>query len=114
MKRSITLLSLLVIITTMLVGCNRMGKDQYYVQITTNGTEKIAKVDNEKFISYEYNLPGFDKDGNEKEMQFRADKNLRSEAFLRIYYSDKKGVTSWEEVKEDELPAKVKDKLDVK
>lgn len=38
-------------------------------------------------------------------------KNLRKEAFLRVYNSDKKGVTAWEEVKKDELPAKVKEKL---
>lgn len=116
MKRSITLFCIMVIITTMLVGCNvnRMGKDQYYVQITMDGKEKITKADNEKYIYYEYNLPGFDEDGNEKEMEFNADKNLRKEAFLRIYYSDKKGVTSWQEVQRDELPEKVKAKLDVK
>ncbi len=39
---------------------------------------------------YDYKLPGFDKDGKEKEMEFTALKNLRKEAFLRIYYSEKK------------------------
>ncbi|MBJ3789757.1 YxeA family protein, partial [Bacillus sp. OA1] len=55
-----------------------------------------------------------DKGGEVKELEFTAPKNLRKEAFLRVYHSDKKGVTAWEEVKKDELPAKVKEKLSVK
>ncbi|MGA5661706.1 hypothetical protein ACPCZR_19405 [Bacillus bombysepticus] len=34
--------------------------------------------------------------------------------FLRVYHLDKKGVTAWEEVQEDEFPKKVKEKLGVK
>lgn len=41
-------------------------------------------------------------------------KNLRKEAFLRIYHSDKKGVTAWEEVQKDKFPTKVEEKLGVK
>ncbi|MBJ8025558.1 YxeA family protein [Bacillus cereus] len=66
---------------------------------------------------FNYNLTGFDKDGKEKELEFNTQKNLRKEAFLRVYYSDKKdekGVSGWEEVKKDELPAKVKEKLAAK
>ncbi|MEY8350690.1 YxeA family protein [Bacillus cereus] len=118
MKRYIALFSILVVFATMLVGCdlNRMGKDEYYVQITVDGKEKIQQVDGGggKHKSFEYKLPAFDKDGKEKEMEFTAVKNLRKEAFLRVFYSDKKGVTAWEEVKKDELPAKVKEKLGVK
>lgn len=92
-----------------------MGKDEYYVQITVDGTEKNEKADNgQSHKSFEYKLPAFDKDGKEKEMEFTAVKNLRKEAFLRVFYSDKKGVAAWEEVKKDELPAKVKEKLGVK
>lgn len=39
---------------------------------------------------YEYTFSGFDKEGKEKELEFIAQKNLRKEAFLRVYYSDKK------------------------
>jgi len=116
-KRYIALFSILVVFATMLVGCdlNRMGKDEYYVQITVDGKEEVSKSDSgEKFKSFKYKLPAFDKEGKEKEMEFTAQKNLRKEAFLRVYYSDKKGVTAWEEVKKDELPAKVKEKLGVK
>ena len=53
----------------MLVGCdlNRMGKDEYYVQITVDGKEFDSKDSNgQKFKDYEYKLTGFDKDGKEK------------------------------------------------
>ncbi|PFM64906.1 hypothetical protein COJ48_08865 [Bacillus cereus] len=117
MKRYIALFSILVVFASLLVGCdlNRMGKDEYYVQITVDGKEYNGKFDNGKsYKDYQYKLTGFDKDGKEKELEFNAQKNLRKEAFLRVYYSDKKGVTAWEEVKKDELPAKVKEKLGVK
>ncbi|AIK40174.1 MULTISPECIES: YxeA family protein [Bacillus] len=117
MKRYIALFSILIVFASLLVGCdlNRMGKDEYYVQITVDGTEKNEKADNgQSHKSFEYKLPAFDKDGKEKEMEFTAVKNLRKEAFLRVFYSDKKGVAAWEEVKKDELPAKVKEKLGVK
>lgn len=116
-KRYIALFSILVVFTTMLAGCNvnRMGKDQYYVQITADGLEKNEKADNDTPIKlFEYKLSGFDEGGKEKTMEFTAPKNLRKEAFLRVYYSDKKGVTSWEEVKKDDIPSKAKEKLGVK
>ncbi|MBE5107155.1 YxeA family protein [Bacillus thuringiensis] len=117
MKRYIALFSILVVFASLLVGCdiNRLGKDEYYVQITVDGKEYNGKASNgEKYKDYQYKLTGFDKDGKEKELEFNAQKNLRKEAFLRVYYSDKKGVTAWEEVKKDELPAKVKEKLGAK
>ena len=117
MKRYIALFSILVVFASLLVGCdlNRMGKDEYYVQITVDGKEYNGKSSNgEPYKDYQYKLTGFDKDGKEKELEFNAQKNLRKEAFLRVYHSDKKGVSAWEEVKKDELPAKVKEKLNVK
>lgn len=111
MKRYIALLSIFAVFASLLAGCNlnRLGKDEYYVQIITDG---IEEADNgEPLNFFEYKLTGFDKNGKEKEIEFTAQKNLRKEAFLRVYYSDKKGVSSWEEVKKDELPSKVKEKL---
>ncbi|PEV95829.1 hypothetical protein CN428_28500 [Bacillus cereus] len=118
MKKYMALLSLLVVFASLLVGCdiNRMGKDEYYVQITMDGKEGVSKSMDGKVMGkeYEYTLSGFDKEGKEKELEFMAQKNLRKEAFLRLYHSEKKGVTAWEEVQEDELPKKAKEKLGVK
>ena len=69
MKRYIALFSILVVFASLLVGCdlNRMGKDEYYVQITVDGKEFDSKAsDGQKFKDYEYKLTGFDKDGKEK------------------------------------------------
>ena len=77
MKRYIALFSILVVFASLLVGCdlNRMGKDEYYVQITVDGKEVHSKADNgQKFKDYEYKLTGFDKDGKEKELEFTAQK----------------------------------------
>ena len=93
MKRYIALFSILVVFASLLVGCdlNRMGKDEYYVQITTDGIEKNEKADGGQPLKYfEYKLTAFDKEGKEKELEFTAVKNLRKEAFLRVYHSDKK------------------------
>ena len=69
-KRYITLFSILVVFATMLVGCdvNRMGKDEYYVQITTDAKIKsgVSKEGN-KYTEYNYELQGFDENGNEKQ-----------------------------------------------
>ncbi|KXY55070.1 hypothetical protein AT278_17875 [Bacillus cereus] len=118
MKKIIVLLSILTVFSSMLVGCNlnRIGTEKYYVQITIDGKEGVAKSIEGEVMGKEftYKLPGFDKDGQEKELEFKTQKNLRKEAFLLVYYSEEKGVKSWEEVEKDDLPAKVKEKLKVK
>ncbi|QWG53935.1 DUF1093 domain-containing protein (plasmid) [Bacillus mycoides] len=40
--------------------------------------------------------------------------NLRKEAFLCLYYSNKKGVPAWEKVKKDDFPTKEKGKIGIK
>ncbi|MGX5585858.1 hypothetical protein COM90_24765 [Bacillus thuringiensis] len=114
MKRIMLMFSVFVIFTVFLSGCNlnRLGTDKYYVQITKDG-EQLEEKNVNGDTTYQYKLSGFDKDGKEKEMEFTALKNLRKEAFLLIYYTEEKGVKSWEEVKKDELPTKVKEKLKV-
>ncbi|WP_142327999.1 YxeA family protein [Bacillus cereus] len=107
-----------VVFASVLVWCdiNRIGKGEYHVQINMDGKGGVSKSMDGKVMGkeYEYTLSGFDKEGKEKELEFIAQKNLRKEAFLRVYHLDKKGVTAWEEVQEDELPKKVKEKLGVK
>lgn len=117
MKRHIALVSLVIAFAAVLSGCNlnRLGADQYYVQITADGKEDVSKTDDGKeYKMFNYKLAGFDEDGHEKTMEFTADKNLRKDAFLRVYYSNKKGVKSWEEVEKDDIPKNAKDKLGVK
>lgn len=112
MKRYITFFSVFILCTTILIGCNvnRLFKEKYYVQITNDGQEDK----NSEVYKYTYTLIGFNKDGKEKTMEFTADKNLRKGAFLCVYYDDKNGVTSWQEVQPKDMPEKAKQKLNVK
>lgn len=92
-----------------------MGGEQYYVKITTDGQREDVKADaGENVTQYKYSLPGYDKDGNEKQMDFNAfkDRPLRKNAYLKITWNKNKGVTSYEEVKESELPTAAKEKLE--
>ena len=54
---------------------------------------------------------GFDKEGNAKTLTFRANKELRKQAFLRLYVKEK-GVSSYQEVQANEIPEKAKMKLE--
>lgn len=119
MKKIILLLSVLTIVTSVLVGCNlnRIETEKYYVQITVDGKEEVSKSDSSGEImgkKFSYKLLGFDKEGKEKELEFTATKNLRKEAILVLYYSEAKGVKSWEELNKVDLPTKVKEKLGIK
>jgi len=118
MKKIITSLVVIVVIIfgglTFLqkVNFNRLGANEYYLQINDQGKKVESKSDSgERFVQYEYKLPAFDKDGKQKTFSFSAQKQLRENAYLRLYVKDDKGVTSYQEVKKDELPKKVREKL---
>lgn len=90
--------------------------DEYYVQITTDGQRVDGKDDSDNtYVDYKYSLPGYDKDGNKKELDFNAakDRPLRREAFLKVTWNKKKGVTSYEEVQQKQIPKKAAEKLGV-
>ncbi|MGM1372528.1 YxeA family protein [Bacillus cereus group sp. BceL291] len=118
-KYSIILTTILVLFITLLVSYNLIfsEKKQFYVQITKNGEEGVKKSIDGLAIgkAYIYKLTAFDNNGEEKQLKVRASKNLRKNAFLRVYYSDvEKTVESWEEVTEVKLPLKAKEKLERK
>ena len=94
------------------INVNRIGADQYYVQIKGKVEQHVDKADNgEKYVYYEYTLPAFNKDGEEKKLTFTASKQLREDAYLCLFVKDETKVTSYNEVKKDELPEKVNGKL---
>lgn len=94
------------------VNMNRLGAQQYFVQINLDGKRVEDKFNSgEKYVYYEYTLKGFDSNGKEKELTFTASKELRKDAYLRIYVK-KDQVSSYQEVQAEELPEKAKLKLD--
>ncbi|MBC1970663.1 YxeA family protein [Listeria marthii] len=87
-------------------NANRLGADVSYVKITKDG-EMGKKVS----FNYSYTLPAYDETGKETEVTLSADKNLRKGAYLKLYIKEDKGVTSFEEVPEKEVPAKAAENL---
>lgn len=94
------------------VNLNRLGAQQYYVQINQDGKRFEDKSDNgEKYVYYEYTLDGYNPSGKEKALTFTAQKELRKDAYLRVYVKGDE-VSSYQEVKADELPEGAKQQLD--
>ncbi|WP_339321930.1 YxeA family protein [Paenibacillus sp. FSL W8-0194] len=94
------------------VNINRLGAHQYYVQVNQEGKKVEDKSDSgQKYVSYEYTLEGVDADGKEKSLTFTAFKELRKEAYLRIYVKGDE-VSSYQEVQAAELPDGAKRKLE--
>jgi uncharacterized protein (TIGR01655 family) len=90
------------------INYNRIGTETYYTKITKDGVMENEHADSTR---YNYSLPGFTKDGEEKELDFSAIKNLRKGAYLKIYTKPVKGVTSYEEVKKADIPEKAQAKV---
>ncbi|EMA6345045.1 YxeA family protein [Bacillus cytotoxicus] len=125
MQKLLVISVLFVLFSSFAIGCersptiNRMGTEQYYVQITNNGEVK----GNQRF----YTLPTYNKDGVEKTVTFGSvkpkNKPLKENAFIRLYIDQKdnnnteinhKEIKSYEEVQKDDLPSKVKERFHIK
>ena len=92
------------------------GGIYYYTKITQAPISTTDATDDRGIKQgsiYTYDLPSFDKEGKEKNIEFDAykDKPLKENAYLKIKVNDIKGVLSWEEVQKSDLPTKVKEKL---
>ncbi|MNH44648.1 hypothetical protein D3C79_1068760 [compost metagenome] len=56
---------------------------------------------------YDYELAAYNAKGNEKKLSFSAGKQLRTGAYIQLYYTLIRGVTHWNEVTFEELPEAV-------
>jgi uncharacterized protein (TIGR01655 family) len=94
------------------VNLNRIGADEYYTQIIGGGNKLEVKASGgQVHVSYEYELPTYDKDGNQKILTFTASKQLRENAYLLLFVKDEEGVTSYQEVTAEEIPEKAAEML---
>lgn len=113
------LIGFLTIVVVAIVGAKVadqvvMGGTDYYVQVTTDGKRIEAKDSSGRmYLEFAYELPGFDKKGNQKQLEFSAikDRPLRKDAYLKVTWNKNKGVTSYEEVKKQEIPQAAQEKL---
>lgn len=80
----------------------------YYTQIDNTRIERISSSDDMK---YEYTLHCYNEKGKQKEIKFKTSRELRQDAYL-LLHTRIFGVYSWEEVKFDELPDRVKIKFE--
>ena len=95
----------------MTIDFNRMNADHYYVQITKDGEVSESRGPNgQVYKDYNYQLPAYNEQGEKRELEFMAQKNLRHDAFLKKK-EKKDGVSSYDEVKFDDIPAKAQEKL---
>ncbi|MFD1483672.1 YxeA family protein [Lacticaseibacillus baoqingensis] len=97
-----------------LYAITNYGGTTYYTKITTTGT-KIAPHDanGNVHLDYRYEQTGYDENGRAQSLTFNANKArpLRQQAYLKLTYNDKKGVTSWEAVSATDVPKKALTKL---
>lgn len=111
MKKLIIVIILLVAIVGGWFIYNGMKFEKCYVKITENAKEEHGR--------YIYNLKAYDKKGNEVPVTFSASKNLRLNAYLCVdvykpLKHDANEINKYEEVTAEQLPEKVKEKLNVK
>ena len=103
------------------INPKEIGASKYYVQINKDGNKEYdGKYNGEDVYTYRYNnIKAYNSKGEKIEVKFFADKNLRKEAFLLVKVKDIKDnkendILSYEEVKQSELPKKVKESFNVK
>lgn len=80
-------------------------KKEVYVQINKPGIHRNPG-------GYDYTLDGYTESGEKQVVTFYAGGTLRKDAFLKVFTKGKY-VKTWEEVQPNELPEKVKNKMNL-
>ncbi|WP_144510833.1 YxeA family protein [Bacillus sp. FJAT-22090] len=91
---------------------NRMNADNYYLQITEDGVPHEDKLDDGSVMTtYSYQLDATNADGKTIPLEFTAQKNLRKGAYLKMYVKKDDQVSSYDEVKLEDIPQKAQEQL---
>ena len=85
-------------------------KDQYYTQIDNTKIEELSGSDDMK---YQYTLTAYNKNGKEKEIQFKTSRELREGAYLELDVMQMRGVVNWREIEQNNLPDDVKTAMNI-
>ncbi len=92
------------------------GNNYYYTQIDNTRIEQIdpqgGVINFQGSLPYSYTLPALDEKGKKKDITFSASKELTEGAYIRLTVKPIRGVTAWEEVQYEELPAAVRSNYD--
>ena len=112
-KEKIPMIIAVIIVITLAVGAYYflvVHKDLYYTQIDNTKIEEISGSDDMK---YQYTLTAYNKNGKEKEVQFKTSRELRENAYLELDIMQMRGVVNWREVQQNELPEDVKAAMNI-
>ncbi|TCZ78424.1 YxeA family protein [Paenibacillus albiflavus] len=84
---------------------NRFNAESYYLQITKDGEPHEYKLnDGTVMTSYSYTLDAINAKGKTIQLEFNAQKNLRKGAYLKMYVKKGDQVSSYDEVKLEDIP----------
>ena len=112
-KEKIPMIISVIIVIALAVGAYYfliVHKDLYYTQIDNTKIEEISGSDDMK---YQYTLTAYNKNGKEKEVQFKTSRELREDAYLELDIMQMRGVVNWREVQQNELPDDVKTAMNI-
>lgn len=83
----------------------------WYSQIDNAKIEQVKPsggvIDPHGGLQYEYTLPAYNSQGQEKNVSFGTSRELREGAYIRLAVAPVRSVLEWSEVQYDELPAAV-------
>ena len=112
-KEKLPIIIAVIIVIALLVGAYYflvVHKDLYYTQIDNTNVEEVSGTDDMK---YQYTLTAYNKNGKEKEVQFKTSRELREGAYLELDIMQMRGVVNWREVQVEELPDDVKTAMNI-
>ena len=112
-KEKLPIMIAVMIVIVLMIGAYYflvVHKDQYYTQIDNTKMEEVSGTDDMK---YQYTLTAYNKNGKEKEVQFKTSRELREGAYLELDVMQMRGVVKWREVQADDLPDDVKIAMNV-
>jgi len=93
------------------IDFNRMNAENYYLQITEDGKPDEFKLDDGTVMTnYSYTLDATNAEGKTIPLEFTAQKNLRKGAYLKMYVKKDDQVSSYDEVKLEDIPQKAQKK----
>lgn len=86
--------------------------------VTGDGEVRYTKVDNSQMydsgdfdMPYEYALSAYDEQGHAQDVTFKTTRELRDGAYLELRVLPLRGVISWEEVQQQDMPQACQDAL---
>ena len=112
-KEKIPMIIAVIIVIALAVGAYYflvVHKDQYYTQIDNTKIEELSGSDDMK---YQYTLTAYNKNGKEKEIQFKTSRELREGAYLELDVMQMRGVVNWREIEQNNLPDDVKTAMNI-